>query len=376
MDLSLNEDQLMLQNSIERFLQDNYSFEQRERLRVSEAGFSSEHWKQYAELGWLSLPFSEDEGGLGFGAVEMMILMQQFGRFLVLEPYLSTVILGGSFLRHAAQERRAEWLQKLMAGHLHCAFAFAEAQSRFNPAHVAVRAERKGEGWKLQGDKTVVLNGAAANLFIVSARTSGTAGDEEGVSLFAVDAGAPGLTRRGYTTFDGGRAAEISLQDVEVGTADLIGAEGKGVTLIQEVLCFGLLGLGAEAVGCMEIIHADTLEYSRVRKQFGVPIGTFQVLQHRMVDIFMEVEQSLSLLYMTAVRVNEGAGATTCKASSALKAQVGRAGRFVGQQAVQIHGGMGVSDELRLSHYFKRLTAIEHTFGNSDFHLRRFIESV
>ena len=372
MDLSLNEHQRELQTSVNRFLTDNYSFEQREKLRTGDLGYSAEYWRQYAELGWVALPFSEAEGGLGGTCVDTMVVMQELGRVLALEPYLATVILGGGFLRHAQDERRSEWLQQLCAGQLQCAFAHAELQGRFNLCNVAVQAERSGDGWKLNGDKTVVLNGANADLIIVSARTAGGQTDAEGISLFAVPASASGLSRRGYSTFDGARAAEVSLQDVQVPADHLIGEEGKALQLMDEVVAVALLGMGAEAVAAMEVMHADTVEYTRTREQFGVPIASFQVLQHRMVDMFMEVEQSRSVLYMAAVRIGEGPGRQAARAASALKAQVGKSGRFVGQQAVQTHGGMGVTDELRLGHYFKRLTAIENTFGNSEDHLRRF----
>ena len=376
MDMSLDEGQAALENSISRFLADNYSFEQRNGWLTSEDGFNAEYWKQYAELGWLALPFAESEGGLGGTAVETMILMQQFGKALVLEPYLATVILGGGLLRHASEARRAEWLGALIAGELRCAFAFAEQQSRYNIANVQLEAEKTSGGWKLTGDKTVVLDGHVADLFVVSARTSGGPTDSDGISLFAISADAPGVSRRSYRTFDDRSAAELSLQGVAVSEDDLVGGVGEGTRLASRALQSGILGLGAEAVGGMEVMHADTLEYSRTREQFGAPIGAFQVLQHRMVDMFMEVEQSRSILYMTAIRLAEdGDEAAAEHAVSALKAQTGKAGRFVAQQAVQTHGGMGVTEELRLSHYFKRLTAIEQTFGNTDFHLRRFARS-
>ncbi|MGI9345888.1 MAG: acyl-CoA dehydrogenase family protein [Gammaproteobacteria bacterium] len=373
MNLTLNEEQKALESSIARVLQDRYSFEQRHAILTSQQGYSSDLWGQYAELGWLALPFSEQDGGLGFGAAEVMILMEQFGRHLVLEPYWSTVLVGGGFLSHAQDAVKSEYLPRLLAGDAHCAFAFAEKQSRFNLADVQTVAESVSKGWKLRGAKTVVLNAPLADIAIVTARTSGGEQDEQGVSLFAIPLKqAKNLDQRNYRNFDGSQAAELQFDGTEVGQDHLIGEEGKGLEIVRKILGLALLGLGAEAVGAMSVLQADTLEYARTREQFGVPIANFQVLQHRMVDMFMELEQSRSLLYMAAVKIDEGDLNQIDYATAALKAQTGKAGRLMSQESVQIHGGMGMTEELRVGHYFKRLMAIESTLGNTEFYLKRF----
>ncbi len=373
MDFSFSEEQTMLADSVQRFVQNDYDFETRRKIVASDEGFSRDNWKTFAELGWLGIPFAEADGGYGGNAVDTMILMEQFGRALVVEPYLATVVLAGRLLAAAGSaEQKRRYLAPIIAGTAQAAFAYAEPRGRFNLADLTTSARGDGDGWLLSGHKAVVLNGPAADFLIVSARTSGQPRDADGISLFVVEADADGLRRRDYPTVDGFRASEVYLEDVRVPAGALLGTPGAALTVIEEVIDGGILAVGSEAVGCMEVLYKDTVEYSKQRVQFGQPIGKFQVLQHRMVDMFMEYEQSKSLMYMAAMRLAEGHDAQARKAVSAFKVQVGKSGRFVGQNAVQIHGGMGMTDELHIGHYFKRVTMIDTLFGNVDFHLKRF----
>ena len=373
MDFSFTEEQTLLQESVARFIQNDYAFEDRQKLVKSEGGFSRENWSTFAELGWLGVPFSEADGGFGGGAVESMLMLENFGRGLVVEPYLATVVLAGGAIKYAgSQAQKEQWLAGLIDGSVLAAFAYAEPQGRFNLADLTTRAEADGDAWLLNGYKAVVLNGPAADLLVVSARTGGDQRDSDGVSLFVVAADAEGVSRRDYPTVDGLRASEITFENVRLDANALLGTAGEALPVIERVIDDGIMAVGSEAVGCMEVLYKDTVEYCKTREQFGQPIGKFQVLQHRMVDMFMEHEQSKSLMYMAAMRLDEGYGPAAQKAVSAFKVQVGKSGRFVGQNAVQLHGGMGMTDELNIGHYFKRLTIIDTLFGNVDFHLKRF----
>ena len=373
MDFSLSDEQSMLKDSIEKFVQNDYDFDTRRKIMANDEGFSRELWSQMAELGWLAVPFAEEDGGFGGGAIELMLVMEQIGRGLIVEPYMATVVLAGGFLKRAGSaEQKEKYLAGVIDGSKLGAFAFAEPQGRFNLADIVTTATADGDGYVLNGHKAVVLNGPSSDFLVVSARTSGEQRDEEGVSVFVLDADAAGVSRRDYPTVDGLRAAEITFENVRVGADALIGEAGKALPLIQEVIDEATLAVGCEAVGNMEVAYKSTVDYSKQRVQFGQPIGKFQVLQHRMVDMFMEYEQAKSLMYMAAMRMDEGYGAVAQKAVSAFKVQVGKSGRYVGQQAVQVHGGMGMTEELHIGHYFKRLTMIDTLFGNVDFHLRRY----
>lgn len=373
MDFSFSEEQTLLADSVEKFVQNDYSFETRRAITALAAGFSEHNWQTFAELGWLGVPFPEADGGFGGRAVDTMILMEQFGKGLIVEPYLASVILAGGALKLAgSQVQKATLLSGLIDGSKQAAFAFAEPQGRFNPADLVTTATASDDGYCLNGHKCVVLNGPAADFFVVSARTSGAQRDCAGISLFVVPADAEGLSRRNYPTVDAFRAAEVTFQDVALGADALLGTAGDGYPVIEQVIDEGILAVGAEAVGCMEVLYKTTVEYCKTREQFGQPIGKFQVLQHRMVDMFMEYEQSRSLMYLAAMRMDEGYDDEARKAVSAFKVQVGKSGRFVAQGAVQLHGGMGMTDELNVGHYFKRLTTIDTLFGNVDFHLKRF----
>jgi len=373
MDFSFSEEQSLLQDSVQRFIQNDYTFEARQKIIQTEDGFSRDNWSTFAELGWLGLPFSEEDGGFGGTPIETMIMMEEFGKGLVVEPYLSTVIMAGAILSEGgSQEQKANTLAAIIAGTKFAALAFVEPQARFNLANITTRAKTTKTGFVINGFKGVVLGGPTADVLVVPVRTIGEQQAEDGITLFLVDANADGISRRDYPTVDGWRASEITFEEVIVDAASVIGEVGKGLPILEKAIDNAILAIGAEAVGAMEVLYKTTVEYCKTREQFGQPIGKFQVLQHRMVDMFIEHEQSKSLLYMAAMRLDEGYGPAARKAVSALKVQVGKGGKFVGQNAVQLHGGMGMTDELNVGHYFKRLTTIETLFGNVDYHLRKY----
>ncbi|MGE0154143.1 MAG: acyl-CoA dehydrogenase family protein [Reyranellaceae bacterium] len=373
MDLSLNDDQNMLKDSVERFVRENYAFETRRKNAATNTGWLESNWAKFAELGWLGIPFAEEAGGLGWGMVETAIVMEQFGRGLVLEPYLPTVLLGGEAIaRGGSAAQKQAVLPALIEGRKQMALAFAERQSRYNLADVATTAKKDGAGYVLSGHKGVVFNGPAADHIVVAARTAGGQRDAKGITLFVVDKNAKGLSRRDYPTQDALRASEIALDKVAVGADAVLGTVDDGLALLEEVIDRATVAACAEAVGCMDALNAATHEYIKTRKQFGVPIGKFQVLQHRMVDMFTHAQESRSMVLMATLKIDDADPAVRRKAASAVKVQIGKSGRFVGQGAVQLHGGMGVTDELNVSHYFKRLTMIDSIFGNQQFHLTRY----
>jgi len=334
---------------------------------------SRDHWRTFAELGWLSIPFAEEHGGFGGGPVDIMLVMEQLGRGLVLEPYLATVVLFGGLLRRGASpELQEEFIPGVIAGDCQGAFAFLERQSRFELADVKTSAVAEGDGYRLNGEKVVVFNGAVADQVIVSARTGGGQFDREGISLFLVPADAPGLTRREYRLMDGQRVCNLVFDDVRVSAAQLVGESGGASPLMEAVVTDAILALGAEAVGIMGELNRKTVEYTRTREQFGVPIGSFQALQHRMVDTFMAGEQARSLLYRAVCAVVDSDEGAAC-AVHALKVMLDRASRLIYGEAIQLHGGMGITDELDIGHYAKRLMMINTTFGNGDHHQGKFI---
>lgn len=372
MNFDLSEEQQMLVDSIGKFLKNDYPFETRRKLANSELGFSAQNWKTFAELGWLSVPFSADNGGFGGTFVDMMLMHEQFGTALVTEPVIPTLILGGRLIELLGNNAQKETLlSAVIQGELQLALAYNERIARNNPAIVGCTARREGDSYVLNGEKIAVLNGHAANQILVTARLSGDVSSANGISVFVVDANAAGLQRKPYQTVDGLRAVDLQLNNVKVPAANLLGTEGAAFDAVETVLDEATLALCAEAVGAMEVLYKTTVDYSKTRKQFGMPIGKFQVLQFRMVDMFMAHEQSKSMIYMAALRSLEGRAAAR-KAVSAVKVQIGKAGRKIGQEAVQLHGGMGMTDELNVGYYFKRLTAIDALFGNVDFHLARY----
>ena len=373
MDFALSEEQSLLKDSADRFVQEAYDFEARRALADGDPGYSPQHWRTFADLGWLALPFPEAVGGLDGTPVETMVLMEAFGRGLVLEPYLSTIVLGGGLIATAGTDgQKSEFLGPLADGSLKVAVAFAEPQSRYDLADVTTRAERDGDGFRLTGAKSVVLHGPMADKLIVSARTAGDRRDERGITLFVLDKAAEGVSSRDYGTLDGSRASDIVLEDVRVDADAVLGDVDGALPAIEQVTDRATAAVCAEAIGAMEALLGATREYLATRQQFGQAIGRFQVLQHRFADMTVEFENAKSLAYVATMKLDAGNPLERVKAVSAAKAQVGKAGRFVGAQAVQLHGGMGVSEELNVGTYFKRLTVIGSLFGDVAFHTRRY----
>jgi pimeloyl-CoA dehydrogenase small subunit len=361
----------LLKQSVERLLKDRYGFEQRKVHAREPEGWSRAAWRHYAELGLLGLPFAERHGGFGGGAVETMIVMEAMGRALILEPYLATIVLAGGLLRHAASDTQlAVLVPKITAGDVTLAFAHHEREARYDLADVTTRARRDGTGWVLDGDKSLVLQGDTADHLIVSARIAGERRERRGIVLFLVDGKARGVSRRPYPTQDGMRAAEISLASVRVGAADMLGELGAGLTVIERVADEAMAALAAEAVGAMSAVTELTVEYLKTRKQFGVAIGSFQVLQHRAAEMLIAVEQARSMALYATMMTGEDDAAERHKAVAAAKVQIGRSGKFVAQQATQLHGGIGMTMEYSAGHYLKRLTMIDFFLGDADHHLR------
>ena len=372
MDFNFNEEQTLIQSQVAQFIQRDYEWEKRQVLVASDLGFSSENWKTFAELGWLGISLSEKSGGFGGSALESMIIMEEFGKGLVVEPFLETVILCAGLIDSCGnEEQKADLLGPVISGEMHLALGFTEPQSRFNLADVTTEAKKKNGDYLVSGFKSVVMNGPNADKLIISARTSGKQNDKEGISLFVIDSNLEGVSLRNYPTVDGRRASEVTLENVIIPSSSLLSEEGKGYQHLEGAIDGATLAICAEAVGAMEVLYKTTVEYTKTREQFGQAIGKFQVLQHRMVDMFMEYEQSKSLLYMATIKNVEGSKDAK-KAISGLKYQVGKAAKFIGQQSVQLHGGMGVTEELNVGHFFKRLTTIITIFGNTDYHLKRY----
>ena len=372
MDFTFNEEQTLIQDQVDQFIQKEYDWETRQSLSNSELGFGDNNWQKFAELGWLGISTSEDNGGFGGSAIESMLIMEAFGKGLVVEPFLETIIMSGGLIdEHGSDQQKSSILEPAIAGQLHLALAYAEPQSRFNLSDVVTEAKLDGDNFILNGYKSVVMNGPSANKIIISARTSGSQLEENGITLFIVDGDSQGLNKTNYKTVDGRRASDLTIENVSVSKDDIVGQIDEGFDILDSSIDRAILAISAEAVGAMEVLYKTTVEYTKTREQFGTSIGKFQVLQHRMVDMFMEYEQCKSLLYMATMKHEEGS-ADAKKAISGLKYQVGKAGRFIGQQAVQLHGGMGVTDELNVGHYFKRLTTVGTIFGNSDYHLKKY----
>ena len=368
MDFTLNELQNMLADSVAKFIDNEYDFDTRQDYAASERGFSDEVWSTFAELGWTAVPFAEADGGIGGGPVDIMVFMQSLARGLVVEPYLANIILAGGVLARAADEAQKErWLGPIIAGELLATLAFNEPQSRYDIANVATTARRVDDTWVLDGVKGVVPNADTADLIIVPARSSGDTRDTDGITLFAVPADQVGCNT--YATVDGLRAAELTLQAVRLGDEHVLGPVDGGYAALDATIDDAILAVCAEAVGILHVLKDKTVEYSKQRKQFGVPIGTFQALQHRMVDMLMTCEKAQSLLMWAVITCADGGDVK--RAVSSIKYFIGTAGQKLGEEAVQIHGGMGVTWDLDVAHFFKRLTVINHIFGNADWHQDR-----
>ena len=376
MDFALTEEQELLRHSVQRLFADHYAFDARKRYAQEPGGYSRALWARYAELGLLGLPFAEEHGGSAGGPVETMIVMEEVGRALALEPYLSTVVLAGGLLRLGGGKALcADLMPKIAGGDLMLAFAHAERQSRYDLADVAASARREGAGYVLDGAKSLVLHGDSAGKFIVSARLSGGQRDRDGLALFVVDAAAKGVSTRGYATVDGLRAAEVTLAGVRVDAGAAIGEPGKAYPLIERVVDTAIAALAAEAVGAMTAMHEQTVDYMKTRKQFGVTIGSFQALQHRAAEMLVALEQARSMAMLATMMGAEENVRERRQAISAAKVQIGRSARIVGHGAIQIHGGIGMTMEAKVGHYFKRVTTIDTIFGDADYHLGLLAES-
>ena len=373
MNFELSEEQRMIQQSVERFVEENYDLDSRVSLSAKDPGFGVDHWNTMAELGWLGLPFAESDGGFGGDQIDTMVVMEQFGKGLVLEPYLASIVMGGGALKRGGSETlKSDMIPGVIDGSRQLAFAYAEQQARFDLHDVTTTARMEGSAFILNGQKSMVQNAATANQIVVSCRTSGGQVDENGITLFLVDADAKGVTRDNFPTVDGLRASEITFKDVSVDAVRVLGEVDDGYTILNAVANDAMLALGAEAVGAMEVLYKDTVAYTQEREQFDHPLSEFQVLQHRMVDMFMEYEQCKSMLYRATMEAASGDSAIAQRTIHGLMHVVGKYGYFIGENAVQLHGGMGVTEELRLGHYFKRLVVIDAMFGNADFHLQKF----
>ena len=372
MNFTLSEEQQMLKDSVEKFLQQNYEFETRRALADSELGYSEKNWKTFAELGWISVPFAEASGGFGGSMVDVITLTEALGQALVTEPFVASLILGGRLVELLGdEEQKQAVIPSLISGDLQLALAHTERGAGGDPSCVGCEAFRDGDDYLLSGDKLMVLNGPSADKLLVTARSSGGERHRQGIEVFLVDAAGSGISKRCYRTLDGLRAADIYFDQVPLPAAARLGDPASNIAAIESVIDEALVAFAGEAIGAMEILTHDTVEYAKTRKQFGTAIGKFQALQFRMVDMWIAHQQSRSALYLAALGQSEG-GSVAQRAASALKVKTTKASRFVGEQAVQIHGGIGTTDELRVGHYFKRLLCIEALLGSMDYHLDRY----
>ncbi|TDG15169.1 pimeloyl-CoA dehydrogenase small subunit [Seongchinamella unica] len=372
MNFDFTEEQVMLRDSVARYVQDDYDWDTRVAIANSETGMDLTKWQTFAELGWLSIPFAEEHGGFGGGAVDVMLVMEELGKGLVLEPYLATVLLYGGLLHKGGNsELQAAYIPAIIDGSCLGAFAYLERQSRFELADVKTTASASDGGYMLNGEKVVVFNGASADQLIVSARTSGEQSDEHGITLFLLPADADGIERVSYRMMDGQVVANIVLKDVKVDAGHVVGELDNGFALMTAVVMDANIALSAEAIGIMAQLNSKTVEYTRTREQFGVALGKFQALQHRMVDTFMSYEQAKSLLYRAVCALTDDAE-DEVQAIHALRVMIDKAGKHIFGEAIQLHGGMGITDELDIGHYAKRLMMINTTFGNGDYHQAKF----
>ena len=375
MDFSLTDEQRMIRDSVERFVEKNYGFERYLATLAKPSQSDATVWAQFAESGWLGLPLPESAGGFGGSAVDTMLIAEGLGAGLVIEPYIANVVLSGKLVALAGSvAQQKALLGGVVAGTDRLASGFHERGARYDLRHCATRAEATDAGYRLNGAKAFLLDAPNAERLIVAARTSGESNDEEGISLFVVDAAAAGVSLHHYAVMGGGVAADLQLADVEVSADALLGEVGQGFAALERALDHATAAACAEALGAMQALLRYTMEYAKVRKQFGAPIGTFQVLQYRMVDMFNALEQSRSLVYMVAVLVDSSDARERRRAVSAAKAYLGKTSKFVAQQAVQIHGGIGMTEELAVGHYFRRLTAFGNLYGDRRHHVRRFAE--
>lgn len=376
MDFSYTEVQQMLQDSVQKFVQKSYDFDTRNTILNSEKGYSAENWQLFAELGWLAVPFSEEDGGLGGSAVDLMVIMEEFGKANLIEPYTASAVLCGSLVAELATgDAKTSLVEGIIGGELLLACAFAEPGSRFNPASVATSAVADGDDVILNGTKVAVENGPNADKLLISVRESGDVRDPQGISVFVVDASTPGVSMHSYQTVDGKKASEVTLADVKVPASNRLGEAGAALPAIEVATNKAIVAVSAEAVGALEVLLQKTVEYSKTRKQFGTPIGTFQALQHRMADMFIQCQLARSIVIMAAMALDgDDSAEDKAKAVSAAKSRIGKAIKGVGQEAIQIHGGIAMTEELDVGHLFKRVTALDLAFGDGDYHTQRFAQ--
>jgi pimeloyl-CoA dehydrogenase small subunit len=373
MNFELSEEQQMLAETIKRFVATHYNFDARAKILASPAGHSEDVWAAIAEMGLLGLPFDEAPGGFGGTTVDVMLVMEAIGEGLLVEPYLATVGLGGRFVARAGSKAQQDRiLPALIQGKHKLAFAHTEPGARYDLRQVGLRARRSGEGWVLDGDKRMVLHGGGADTLVVSERTAGGDTDAAGITLFLVPRTAPGVSVKESRTIDNLRTADIRFAGVNVGPDAVLGRDGEGFPVIEEVVDYATALLCAEAVGAIRYANEATLEYLKTRRQFGVPIGSFQALQHRMVEMMISYEQARSMAYLACVKIDTADAAERRRVISAAKIKIADACRHVSQEAVQLHGGMGMTEELKISHTFRRLTMLAQTFGDAEHHLERF----
>ncbi len=376
MNFDFSDEQQLIKNSVDRMIAELYGFEQRKLYAQEPDGWSRERWANYAELGLLGLPFAEADGGFGGTSIDMMIVCEAFGRGLILEPYFATVILAGGALRFAANAaQRAALIPAIVGGELLLALAHGERQARYDLCDVLTTAQPNGADWLLNGAKSVVWHGDCADQLIVSARTAGTRRDRSGITLFLVDANDPGLVRANYRTHDGLRATDLQLANILVNPSAVIGEMDKGLDILELVVQHAIAALAAEGVGAMQAALDLSVDYLKTRSQFGVTLNTFQALQHRAAEMFVATEQARSIALYAAMMTDETNPLERSKAMAATKVQIGKSGNFVGKQAIQLHGGIGVTEEYVVGHYFKRLTVMESIFGDTDFHLAALARS-
>ena len=375
MNFDFTEEQQMVRDSIARFVQDDYDWDTRKAIVASEKGLSADNWKLFAELGWLSIPFAEEHGGFGGNIVDLSVVMEELGKGLVVEPYFPTVVLFGGLIARAGNDaQQAEWLPRVIGGDVLGGFAYVERQSRFALHDCLTTATPSGDGFVLNGEKVVVFNGEQADHLVVLARTSGEQSDRTGLSLFIVEASAAGIDKMNYPMMDGQRVANVTFKDVALPADALLGEEGQALALVEALVDEAIIALASEAVGIMGVLNAKTLEYAKTREQFGVAIGSYQALQHRMVDTMMAYEQCKSLLFKALCEYKQDP-AMAAETIHALKVLIDRNAKHVFGEAIQIHGGMGMTDELDIGHYAKRLMMINTTFGDANFHRNRFVET-
>ncbi|MDA9667007.1 acyl-CoA dehydrogenase family protein [Luminiphilus sp.] len=375
MNFDFTEEQQMVRDSIARFVQDDYDWDTRKSIVASEKGLSPDNWKLFAELGWLSIPFAEEHGGFGGNIVDLSVVMEELGKGLVVEPYFPTVVLFGGLIARAGNDaQRAEWLPRVIGGDVLGGFAYVERQSRFALHDCLTTATPSGDGFVLNGEKVVVFNGEQADHLVVLARTSGEQSDRTGLSLFIVEASAAGIDKMNYPMMDGQRVANVTFKDVALSADALLGEEGQALALVEALVDEAIIALASEAVGIMGVLNTKTLEYAKTREQFGVAIGSYQALQHRMVDTMMAYEQCKSLLFKALCEYKQDP-AMAAETIHALKVLIDRNAKHVFGEAIQIHGGMGMTDELDIGHYAKRLMMINTTFGDANFHRNRFVET-